>query len=135
MLTDRSSVFLRRVLLLDAVSSGSIGLLALLFAGPLGALLELPGDLLTQVGLILLPFAAFVGYLATRQTPSNTGVWVVIGLNVLWVVDSVLMLVMGWVEPNALGHAVVIVQAVAVGLFAELGYVGLRRSQSALAES
>ena len=61
------------------------------------------------------------------------GVWSIIGLNVVWVIDSVLILATGWVEPNALGYAVVIAQALAVGVFAELEYVGLRRSRLALA--
>jgi hypothetical protein len=133
MLTDQSNGFLRRVLLLDAVSSGGMGLLALLFTTPIAGLLNLPVGLLTQVGLVLLPFAAFLGYLVSRPAPSRLGVWIVIGLNVLWVIDSVLILVTGWVEPNALGYAVVIGQALAVGVFAELEYVGLRRGRLALA--
>lgn len=131
--TDQSNGFLRRVLLLDAVSSGGMGLLALMFATPIAGLLNLPESLLTQVGLVLLPFAAFVGYLASRSTPSRLGVWIVIGLNALWVIDSILILATGWVEPNALGYAVVIAQALAVSVFAELEYVGLRRSRLALA--
>jgi hypothetical protein len=131
--TDQSNGFLRRVLLLDAVASGGMGLLALMFATPIAGLLNLPESLLTQVGLVLLPFAAFVGYLASRSTPSRLGVWIVIGLNALWVIDSILILATGWVEPNALGYAVVIAQALAVSVFAELEYVGLRRSRLALA--
>ncbi len=129
MSTDRSTLFLRRVLLLDAVASGGMGLLALLFATPVAALLALPETLLTQVGWILLPFAAFVGYLASRPVPPPAGVWIVIGLNVLWVIDSVLILVTGWVQPNIAGYIVLVGQALAVALFAELEYVGLRRSR------
>lgn len=133
MLRDQSNGFLRRVLLLDAAASGGMGLLALLFTTPIAGLLHLPESLLTQIGLVLLPFAAFVGYLASRPAPPRPGVWIVIGLNVLWVVDSVLILATGWVEPNALGYAMVIAQALAVGVFAELEYVGLRRSRLAAA--
>lgn len=129
MSTDRSTLFLRRVLLLDAVASGGMGLLALLFATPVAALLALPETLLAQVGWILLPFAAFVGYLASRPVPPPAGVWIVIGLNVLWVIDSVLILVTGWVQPNIAGYIVLVGQALAVALFAELEYVGLRRSR------
>jgi hypothetical protein len=36
------------------------------------------------------------------------------------------------VTPNLLGEAAVAMQAIAVGIFAELQYVGLRRSRDAL---
>jgi hypothetical protein len=124
----RSSSFLRRVLLVDAATSGAMGL-ALIFSGSLLAdLLQLPAALLSQTGVVLIPFAAFVGYLATREQPPRFAVWTVIALNVVWVVDSIVLLWSGWVAPNALGYAFVVAQAVAVGILAELEYVGLRRS-------
>ena len=44
------------------------------------------------------------------------------------VAASVLVLVSRTIEPNSLGIAFVVVQAVAVGVLAELEWVGLRRS-------
>lgn len=129
----QSSTFLRRVLLLDAVSSGSMGLMLLLFAAPAAAVLNLPAALLSEAGLILLPFAAFVGYLASREIPGRAAVWVVIALNIIWVVDSTMLLFTGWVEPNALGYAFVVGQALFVAVLAELEYLGLRRSTAAAA--
>ncbi|HEY6642518.1 hypothetical protein [Povalibacter sp.] len=128
MVPVQSFVFLRRVLLVDALASGGMGLLALLFAAPISGLLDLPASLLTQIGIVLLPFAAFVGFLASRPVPPNVGVWVVIGINILWVIDSAFMLITGWVEPNGLGYAVLIGQALAVAVFAELEYLGVRRT-------
>jgi hypothetical protein len=52
----------------------------------------------------------------------------VIVTNVLWAIDSALLAMSGWVEPNALGYAFIIMQALVVVAFAELQYVGLRRS-------
>jgi len=98
-----------------------------LLAPALAAILGLPAELLREAGWVLLPFAAFVGFLALRQQVSRPGVWIVIALNALWVIDSVLLLVAGSVEPNALGYAFVIAQALIVGVFAELEYFGLRR--------
>jgi hypothetical protein len=46
----------------------------------------------------------------------------------LWVAGSVLLLVSGRFEPNALGFAFVLGQAAAVAVFAEMQYVGLRKS-------
>jgi hypothetical protein len=55
----------------------------------------------------------------------------IIALNLLWVVGSMGLLMGGWVAPTALGTAFVIAQAVAVGVFAELQFIGLRRTQAA----
>jgi hypothetical protein len=122
------SSFLRRVLALDAVSSGLMGLAMLSFASFISQLLNLPVELIRDAGLVLLPFAVFVGYIAAREQPPRAGVWVIIALNVLWVVDSLALLFMGWAAPNALGYAFVIAQALAVGVFAELEYVGLKKA-------
>jgi len=120
--------FLRRVLALDAVSSGGMGLALITFAPLLGSWLNLPTELLRQSGIVLLPFAAFVGYLASREQPSRVATWVVVALNAVWTIDSVLLLMSDWIAPNALGYAFVIGQAVIVGIFAELQFIGLRRA-------
>ena len=127
MFSAHSSTFLRRVLILDAISAGGMGVLALLLADPIGALLNLPATFLSQIGWVLVPFAAFVGYVASRPTLSATAVWVIIGLNILWVIDSALVLLTGWVQPNAAGYAVVIAQALAVAVLTELEFMGVRR--------
>jgi hypothetical protein len=52
----------------------------------------------------------------------------VIGINALWVADSVLLLLGGWVNPTGLGYAFVLFQAAVVAGFADAQYLGLRRS-------
>ena len=94
--------FLRRVLLADAVSSGGMGLLLALLAGPLARWFGLPSAMLLQVGLFLLGFAGFVAVLGLRQASPRLLVWLVIAGNALWALDSVLLLVSGWVAPTAL---------------------------------
>ncbi|MDY7231054.1 hypothetical protein [Hyalangium rubrum] len=126
---------LRRVLLADGVISGSTGLLMLLAASPLGGLLGLNVDLLRIAGLSLLPFAAFLVYLAARGNISRRVVWAIVVLNLLWVIDSVLLMVSGWAEPTTLGYLFTSFQALAVAAFAGLQYVGLRRSAPALVPS
>jgi hypothetical protein len=125
---SNNSSFLRRVLAVDAISSGAMGLAMLSFGSFIAQLLNLPVDLIRDAGLVLLPFAAFVGYVASREHPPRASVWIIIALNVVWVVDSIVLLFTGWVEPNALGYSFVIAQAVVVGVFAELEYVGLKRA-------
>src|SRR3546814_17864393 len=49
----------------------------------LANVLALPADLISQAGFVLIPFAAFVGYLATRAELSRLAVWSVIALNVV----------------------------------------------------
>lgn len=129
----RSWSFLRQVLLLDAISSGLMGLGLILLASPLAALLELPVSLLGNAGLVLVPFAVFVGWLATRRQPAPWAVWTVIAINVLWVAESILVLFADGVAPNAIGYGFIIGQAVVVGIFAELQLLGLRRKPLASA--
>ncbi|HWM90115.1 MAG TPA: hypothetical protein VN493_05060 [Thermoanaerobaculia bacterium] len=122
-----ASTFLRRVLALDAGLSAVMGAVMMLAVAPLSSLLGLPSSLLTWAGLILLPFAAFLGWLATREMPPRAAVWAVVICNVFWTVDSFLLLASGWVEPTLLGKAFVVFQAVVVALLAELEFFGLRR--------
>lgn len=122
------STFLRRVLALDAVTSGAMGALLVLAQGPLSSLLGLSSSLLFWAGLSLLPFAAFVGWLAARELPPRAGVWAVVLCNALWVVDSFALLATGWTDLTLLGKVFVLFQAVAVAVFAELQFFGLRRA-------
>jgi hypothetical protein len=122
------SDFLRRVLLADAITSGAMGLLLALLAGPLARWFGLPAGLLREVGIFLLAFAAFVAVLGLRRAPPRLLFWLVIVGNALWALDSVLLLVSGWVAPTALGGTFVVAQALVVAALAELEYTGLRRS-------
>lgn len=128
----RNSTFLRRVLLLDAATCVATGLLSIVGAGVLEQFLGLPAGLLRYAGLSLLPFAALLVYLATRESPSPPAVWAVIALNALWTADSFLLLLTGWVAPTELGYAFVVVQALGVAALAGLEYFGLRRAAAAV---
>lgn len=123
----RTSTFLRWVLFADAATCVATGLL-MIFAFDLLERLGLPPNPFRYVGLSLLPFAAFLVYLASRENLSQGVVCAVIVLNVLWTADSLLLLLTGWVAPTELGYAFVIVQAFGVAMFAALEYVGLRKS-------
>ena len=129
MTSIRASALLRRVLIVDAVTSGASGIAMIAFAEVLANLLQLPVDLISEAGIVLLPFAAFVGFVASRSEPARFAVWAIIALNVVWFVDSIGLLFTGWVAPNTLGYAVVIAQAAGVLVLADLEYMGLRRSR------
>lgn len=124
---------LRQALLADAVTTAACAALLIAGASLLDEALGLPAALLRGAGLVLMPFAALVAWLGTRPRLPRTAVLAVIGVNALWAADSLLLLLGGWVAPTAAGLAFVIAQAVAVAMYAELQFMGLRRSAAAAA--
>jgi hypothetical protein len=129
----RTSTFLRRVLLADSATCLAAGLLMLFGAGLLERSMGLPQELSRYAGISLLPFAALLVYLATRENLPQPVVWAVIVLNALWTADSILLLLSGWIEPTELGYVFVIFQAIGVAMFAGLEYFGLKKSAMAAA--
>jgi hypothetical protein len=127
------SLFLRRAVLADAIFSGASALLLTFGAGALASLLNLPEALLRESGLFLIAYATLVGWLGTRQSMPKALVLIVIAGNAAWTIGSIALLFSGAVTPNLLGEAVVTIQAIATGAFAELQYIGLRKSGGALA--
>ena len=130
MRTIRISTFLRGVLFADAATCAATGLLSIIFSEALAAFLELPAQLLFYAGLSLLPFAAFLLFAAPRRQAGAVFVWAIILLNALWTLDSFLILLAGWVAPNAFGSGFVIFQAVGVAVLAVLEFIGLKRSET-----
>ncbi|MBB4040209.1 hypothetical protein GGR34_001860 [Microvirga flocculans] len=133
MTTINASPLLRQALLADAATSGAFGLLMLIGAGPLSGLLGLPETLLRIAGIALLPYAGFLGWLGVREAILKPVAWAVVLGNALWVADSALLLMSGWIAPTSAGYAFVIAQALVVLMYAEFQYVGLRRSTESLA--
>jgi hypothetical protein len=126
-MNTRQNTFLRYALLADAIASGATGLLMIAGAGVLEGLLGLPAALTREAGLLLVPYVAFVAWVGTREAIARPAVQTVIALNVLWVFGSIGLLMSGWIAPTVLGYAFVIAQAIVVGVFAELQFIGLRR--------
>lgn len=124
----QSSRFLRNALALDAAACAATGLLLSFGAGALSGLFGLPAEFLRGAGLVLLPCAAALAFFASRVHLPRLAVYAVIGVNILWVADSVLVLVAGWFAPTTLGIAFVLAQAAAVAVVTELEVIGLKRS-------
>lgn len=133
MQNSADQIFLRRVLLADAATSGAMGVLLLADARIMERLLGLPAALLEGAGAILLPFAALVALLATRTRLPRLAVWTVIAVNIAWTAESILLLLGGWVHPTLLGQAFVLAQALAVACFAAAERWGLQRRVAAAA--
>jgi hypothetical protein len=125
------SPLLRLALQADAVASGAMALLLTFGASMLAPLFGLPEPLLLESGLFLIGYAALVGWLGSRATLPQALVLLIIVGNALWTLGSIALLFSGAATPTLLGKAFVALQAVAVGVFAELQYLGLRRSGSA----
>ena len=128
-----ASLFLRRALLADAIFSGISAVLMTFDAGAFASLLNLPEPLLRETGLFLIAYTALVGWLSTRQSTSKALVLIVVVGNAVWTLASIALLFSGLVNPNLLGEAAVVAQAIATGVFAELQYIGLRRSSGVVA--
>jgi hypothetical protein len=122
------SVLLRRALLTDAALTFMSGVVLAFAASPLAALFALPVAALRGAGLIFIPFAAFTAWLGTRQRVHRALVFVVIAANVLWSLDTVLLLFSGWVQTNLLGEIFVVGNALIIVALAEAEFLGLRRS-------
>ena len=127
------SLFLRRAILADAIFSGASAVLLTFGAGELAPLLNLPEALLRETGLFLVAYAALVGWLGMRPSMPKPRVAIVIAGNAAWTVASIALLFSGAVMPNLLGELFVAVQAIIVGVLAELQFIGLRRSGGAVA--
>jgi hypothetical protein len=127
------SLLLRRAIQIDAAVSGAMALLLTFAVAMLAPLLHLPEALLLESGLFLIAYVALVGWLGTRATMPKLLVLVIIVGNALWTLGSIGLLFSGAVTPNLLGQIFVAAQAIAVGVFAELQYIGLRRSAAAQA--
>lgn len=124
-----SNSLLRTTLRLDALASGAMGVGLLAGAPWLQGLLGLPRPLLLGAGAVCLCWGLFVGAMGWRQQLSASIVWAIVGLNALWVIESVVLLAFGWVEPTQAGFAFVIAQALAVAALAELQFVGMARAR------
>lgn len=124
--TTRTSRLLTIALAADAAITAVTGLAMFLGADLLASTTGLPEALLRYAGLSLIPFALLVGMLASRDVVSAVAVRAIIIANAVWVVDSLLLLMTGWVQPSLFGYVFVVGQAIVVAAFAEVQYIGLK---------
>jgi uncharacterized protein YjeT (DUF2065 family) len=120
--------FLRLALNLDAVVTGVNGLVYLAAAGPVAELLGPGAGVLRGIGLFLLVYAAAVAFIGTRPVIGRNAVLAVITLNAVWAAGSVVAVVAGLLEFTTPGVVWALAQALVVAAFAELQFMGLRKS-------
>lgn len=118
---------LKLALLGDAAACGASGLVLLAGAGVLAAPLGLPEALLRGAGLFLLPWAGLLAMVGRRARPARGAVLAVIGVNAMWVLDSLLLAAGAFgLLPTGLGIAFVLAQAAVAAGFTALQALALR---------
>lgn len=131
MSTIASSSLLRFALRLDGVASLGCGALTTFAATPLALWLGTSANAVFAVGLFMLAYGLTVFWLGQRPHLPRWVVLTVIGGNLLWVLESLVLPLLGWISPSPLGWTLLSAQAAGVAVFAELQYSGLRRSGAA----
>ena len=128
--TIEKKSFLQRALLGNAAFSGISGLLLVFAAGPISQFLGLNNPyILTIIGIVLLLYVPFLVWLANQSPVPNWMAWLVIELDVLWVIGSLILIFTSLVPLTSGGKWAVAITADVVTIFAILQYIGLRRQQ------
>lgn len=132
-MTAIRSNFLRAVIGLDAAVCGALGAAFAAGGGDVAGLTGLPLAFTQPLGLFLVGYAALLVWLALRPALPRALVWSLVGFNALWAVESVAIVAMGWVQPNALGVGVIFAQAAGALGVAAMQALALRlvRAQAA----
>ena len=126
-----SSPLLRNVLIVDGAFSAASGITLAVGATPLAAAFGLPHGLVLGVGIFCLVYAIIVGSMGLAPALPRGLVWLVVGGNALWAIESIALLAQ--TSPTTLGVATVVAQATVVAALAAGQWVGLKRSQPARA--
>ncbi len=124
-----SSPLLRNVLIVDGAFSAASGVTLTFGATSLAAAFGLPQALVLGVGIFCLVYAIVVGSLGLAPMLPRALVWLVVGGNALWAVESIVLL--GQTSPTTLGIAAVVAQATVVAALAAGQWIGLRQSAPA----
>jgi hypothetical protein len=118
---------LKNVLLINALSSGATGLLLALFPKFFG---DLFGHSSSQpfilVGIFLIAFAVLVFAQSRKSQVSKSWLKLIIALDVLWVVESLFIVIAQLFGLSMMGYLLIAAVAAWVGLMAFLQIRGLR---------
>ena len=120
---------LRFALRLDAAGSGALGLVGLAAAAPLAEPLGMTAAGLLGTGAFFVGYALALVLLAARPVIPRAAAWTIVLGNTVWALGSIGAAVAGRDTFTALGVAVVLAQAAAVAVFADLQWIGLRRAR------
>jgi hypothetical protein len=126
------SNLLRYTLRGDGLGTLAIGAICLVDAQPLATFLGVqPALALGILGAVLVLYGAFLLYTAAQTQLNRRVVIAAIVLDLIWVIDSAILLVAGWLPLTSAGMWTIGLLAVAVAVIAELKFFGLRRMHHA----
>ena len=122
------SNLLRYTLRGDALLSIATGAICLADAQPLATFLGIQPPLALEIlGAVLALYGAFLFYTAAQAQINRRIVLAAIVLDAIWVIDSAILLVAGWLPLTSAGMWTIGLIAAAVVVVAELKFFGLRR--------
>ncbi|WP_395789382.1 hypothetical protein [Aquimonas sp.] len=131
MRTVLPSNLLRLGLRLDAVLSLGAAALALAFAAPLAREIGVASAALYPVAGFMLTWTALTFWMSRSPRLPAWLVWVVLLVNIDWALASFALMATDWIAPSTLGYGLLSLQALAVLAFAEMQWLGLKRSRTA----
>ena len=124
-----TSHLLRRTLQANGIFSSLSGVILIAGASPITAFLGLKMPIvLIVVGIVTLLYAVSLFLTAARPSIDHRSGMMYALLDSAWVIASLVILVTGWVPLTTEGKWAVGLVAVIVAIFAELEYLGSRRS-------
>jgi hypothetical protein len=122
---------LQSILALDAATCAGMGVLLVAASGLVSRITLVPASLLFWAGLLLLPIAGFIAVFARTSTVPSWAVQMIVLGNVLWVLGSMALPVLGLISPNAMGWIFIFAQAAVVAMFASLEWSARPRRAAA----
>jgi hypothetical protein len=129
-LSRPESNFLQKAVRGNAVFSGISGLLAVVMAPAAANLMGLSSSIeITIIGFGLLGYVPLLLWIASRQPVNTALAQTIIGLDILWVIGSLALILADPFGLTASGKWVVGILADIVALFALAQGIGLRRQQ------
>jgi hypothetical protein len=125
-----SDRLLRGALRVNAAFSGACGVLALVAAGALAAILGIREHAILPVqGASLVFFSGVLVWLVTRKAIKPALALAIVVMDVLWVLSTPLpLLLSGWLTPAGTGTMIVL--SAIVLTFAAVQYAGLRQMKA-----
>ncbi len=117
---------LKKIYLADAASCAAFFALFVLATGKVSTLLGIDAGIITAGGWICLGAAALLAWLGTRATPPALLAWLVVFLNIDWMIASVIVFELEFATLTALGRVVILAQAAGVLGFVALEAAGAR---------
>lgn len=119
---------LRYALRADAIFCIATGAIGLIDAQRLATTLGIQPLALSILGSAVALYGAFLFYTAAQPQVSRRIAMAALILDLIWVIDSAVLLVSGWLALTSAGMWAVGLMAIAVAVLAELTFFGLRRA-------